>query len=111
MFHSHLNYIFLTPWGFLDGANQVHPAICEVGVVLFLNYSQYFHIHYTSSRRTNMKVEFIALSTLLHFATLKRVNRLQVMGNLKVVIDWDNRKIQIKIVTLQHLLHQIQDFL
>lgn len=58
-----------------------------------------------------MKVEFIALSTLLHFATLKRVNRLQVMGNLKVVIDWDNRKIQIKIVTLQHLLHQIQDFL
>lgn len=77
----------MIPWVFFDGSSQGHPSIGGVGIVLYANHSHYFHIRDTLARGTNIKVEFVSLSMLLHFANMKGINKLQILGDSKVVID------------------------
>jgi hypothetical protein len=50
-------------------------------------------IRHAPSIGTNNKFEFIALRTLLVVVMEKGFKKLQVMGDLKMVIDWANRRV------------------
>ena len=69
------------PRGFYDGASQGNLVFCGIRVILYMNPSHYFFVHYTPGRGTNMKSKFSALWTLLHFAKMKGIDRLQVLGD------------------------------
>lgn len=52
-----------------------------------------------------MKAEFSAMWTLLYYANMLDLRKMQVFGDSKVVIDWANRRVQIQVVKLQPLLN------
>jgi hypothetical protein len=56
---------YTIPWGYFNGACQVHPLNYRVGVVMFLSHSHYIHIRYTPGGGTNNREELISLWTLL----------------------------------------------
>ena len=68
---------------------------------------------YMLCSRKGLKYEgrVYSLWFLLHFAKLKRVNKIQVMSDLKVVINWENYKCNIENIILQHILLQIWESL
>jgi len=64
--------------------------------MLFLNQAHYMHIKYAPGRHSNNKVEFIALWTLLQVEREKKgVERLQVIGDSKLVIDSASKKVNL----------------
>ena len=42
---------------------------------------------------------------------MKDINRIQILGDFKAVIDWANKKIEIENIRLGHLLQEIQSSL
>lgn len=67
---------FEIPWGYFDGTNQGHLAVCGVGIVLFMNKNHYMHIRYAPGRSSNNRAEFLILRTLLSKASKKGVRKL-----------------------------------
>lgn len=56
-----------------------------------------------------MKEKFIVESrSLLHFANMKCISKMQVLGDSKIVIDWANKKVTIENIKLGHILQEIQ---
>jgi hypothetical protein len=47
-----------------------------------------FSIKMNYGTGTNTKGELLALWCILYFACLKKVKRLQLVGDLKIIIDW-----------------------
>jgi ribonuclease HI len=77
---------------YFHGACQGHPPICRVGVILYVNHNHYIFIRYAPGAGTNNITEFIALWTLLEAANKKDLQKLQVMGDSKLVIDCARKK-------------------
>jgi hypothetical protein len=77
---------YQTSWGYFNGANQGNPPMCGVGMVLFINHNHYIHIRYAPGLGTNNREKFLALWTFLETTKKKDVKKLQVMGDLKLVI-------------------------
>ena len=56
-----------------------------------------------------MKVEILALWCILYFAHLKKVTRLQLVGDSKVIIDWFTNANNLQVVSLQPWMKKIRD--
>jgi len=97
------------PQGFFDGTNQGTLPRCGVKIVMYLNQNHFFHVQYAPRRGSNMKTEFSILWTLLHFANKQGVNKIQGLGDSKVVIDCACKRLAVEIVLLGPLLHEIQN--
>jgi ribonuclease HI len=82
------DFNILTLWGFFDGASQGHPAEGGAGVVFYLNQTHCFHLKYAVGRESNNKEDIVALWVLLSLANRMGYQRLQGMGDSKLVIDW-----------------------
>jgi ribonuclease HI len=95
-------------WGYFDGASQGHPPSIGVGVVLFLNQNHYINIRYAPGGGSNNKDELIALWTLLETTKQKDIRKLQVMGDSKLVIDWEKGKLSIQNINLANITRDIR---
>jgi ribonuclease HI len=95
-------------WEFFDKACQGHPPACGVGVVLHLKKDDYIHIHYALENDTNNRAEFISLWTLLEIVVRKVIKKLQVMGDSKMVIEWERKKANVHNIRLESLLQDIK---
>jgi len=76
-------------------------------VVLYINQNHYIFIRYASGSGTNNKVELTALWTLMETAKKKDLRKLQVLGDLKLVIDWAQGKIDIQNTSLAPVMGDI----
>jgi ribonuclease HI len=68
----------------------------------------YIFIRYAPGQGSNNKAEFIALWTLLETTKEKNVDKLQVMGDSKLVIDRASGKITIQYIQTQNILRDIK---
>ena len=97
-----------TPWAFFDGASQEEPLLGGAGGVLYLNEYSKTEITFAPGQGTNNKAELSALWVVLKIAAEKNVRNLQICGDSKLTIDWENSNLQINATHLQHLLKAIR---
>jgi hypothetical protein len=79
-------------WGFFDGASQGHPPRCGVRVVLFFKQNHFLHIRYSPRRGSNSREDVIVLWTLIEIARKQGNQKLQILSDSKLVVDWVNKK-------------------
>jgi ribonuclease HI len=89
--------------GLFHGACQGFQ-VCGASAILFLNNSHYFTLKFGAGQGTNNRVEFYALWILLKVAGEKNVSRLQVLGDSKLLMDWENGKNQITNMALSPIM-------
>ena len=73
--------------GFFDGASQDRGDSCGAGAVLKCPMLATFRIKMNCGSGSNTKAELLALWFILYFAHLKKVTRLQLVSDSKVIID------------------------
>ena len=97
-----------TPWAFFDGASQGESLLGGVGGVLHLNEFSKMEITFSPGQGTNNKDELSALWYVLRIIAEKNVRDLQIRGDSKLTINWENGNLQINSPHLQHLLREIR---
>ena len=98
-----------TPWDFFDGASQGEPPLGGVGGILFMNETTKTKITFSPGHGTNNKEKLSALWSVLRIASKNHVRNLQLFGDSKMSIDWENGQLQINAPHLQNLLRAIRD--
>ena len=96
-----------TPWAYFGRASQGEPPLGAEGVLL-LNESSKTEITFAPGQGTNNKAKLSALWSILKIAAEKNVQELQLCGDSKLTIDWENGQLQINALHLQHLLRAIR---
>ena len=66
-------------------------------------------IKYAMGQASNNKAELTALWATLKVARSSHLQDIQIFGDSKVVVDWENGKNTIRAPHLQHLLAEIQE--
>jgi ribonuclease HI len=97
------------PWGFFNGACQGTLGTCRVGAILYLDNANYLLPKYGAGLGTNNNVELYALWILLKVVVDIQVKRLQVFGDSKLLIDWENGKSIIYNLDLGPILDRIME--
>jgi len=77
-------------------------------------YSHFFppkpsHVDYSLGLGTNAKDKFISLWTLIYLADYKKIKKLQIMGDSKLIIVWVERKVIIQAPCLEHIFMHINN--
>jgi len=73
--------------GFFYGASQDRVSLCGVGVVLKCPSLGIFRLKMNCGKWTNTRGEILALWCILYFSFYKNIQRLQLVGDSKVIID------------------------
>jgi len=73
--------------GFFDGASQDKGTKCGVGALLKFPMLGTFRLKMNCDRGTNTRGELLALWCILYFSSYKKVTRLQLVGDSKIIID------------------------
>ena len=87
-----------SPIGFFDGV--VDGGICGIGLFLKLSNDHFYKAHFAGGEGSNMKAEILGLWGLLHFAASLSINRMMVVGDSKVAIDWIKGKANLNLLYL-----------
>lgn len=69
-------------------AYQGTPCMCGVDGILFLEENNYVSMKHAVGKGTNNRVEFYVLWLLLQCVINRRINRLLVIGDSKLLMDW-----------------------
>ena len=93
------------PEGSFDGASQ--HSICGYGSWLLLSPYCHYKLYWNGGGGTNTKAEVLALWGLLLFASQLYMDKIQIIGDSKVVIDHMNMKTFINLGSLVHWLERI----
>jgi ribonuclease HI len=64
---------------------------------------------YARGPRSNNRTEIIGLWNLLEATKEKYIQRLQVFGDSKLVIDWDMNKVNIQNIGLEPIMREIRE--
>ena len=86
--------------GFFYGAKQ--KAICGVGMVIKFHLKHKYLLGVGVGKGRNTKAGLLALCDLLWFSQKKNISALQVLGDSKAIVDWDNKFHQIHSLELEH---------
>ena len=78
------------PWGYFDGAVEGNPSLCGGGVVLFFNLQNHITFKEGLGEGTNNFAELCALILLLTTSLEWGVRTLQMFGDSKIIINWEN---------------------
>ena len=95
------------PWAFFDEASQGEPPLGGVGAVIHVTSKRKIMIKYAMGQATNSKAELSALWATMKLAYSNQIQDIQIFGDSKVVIDWENGRNKIRVPYLQHLLTEI----
>jgi hypothetical protein len=93
--------------GFFDGASQDKGAKCGAGAILKCPVLGTFRLKMNCGRGTNTRGELLALWCILFFACYKKVTRLQLVGDSKIIIDWFSNENNLQVVSLQPWMTKI----
>ena len=95
------------PWAFFDGANQGEPPLGGARAVIFFPSTKKMKIKFATGKASNNKAELSTLWETLKVPKNIHIQEIQIYGDSKVVIDWENEKSTIRAPHLQHLLVEI----
>ena len=84
------------PWAFFDGASQGDPPLGGDGAVIFFSTTEKKKIKYAMGQASNNKAELSALWATLRVAQNSQIQEIQIFGDSKVVIDWENEQNNIR---------------
>jgi hypothetical protein len=81
-----LNLVYFddTLIGLFDGATV--GGLCGIGIFLKIGSDHFFRVHFAGGEGNNMKTNIMGLWGLLHFASSLSINKMVVVGDLKVAI-------------------------
>ena len=86
------------PTGFFDGAASQGKG--GVGIILYISHSHFFQLKLGCGANTNMRVELLALWTLLKFVEAIGIRDLHIYGDSKVIISWANLVVGLLVLDL-----------
>lgn len=69
-------------------------------MLLFITHSHFYMLKLGIGFRSNTIQKFLAFYRLLWFAFYKSIERLEVVGDSKIVIDWFNQKRKLQVPSL-----------
>jgi ribonuclease HI len=95
--------------GFFDGASQERGTKCGVGAVIKCPVLGTFRLKMNCGSGTNTKGELLALWCILYFACFKKINRLQLVGDSKIIIDWFANDNNLQVISLQPWMTRIRE--
>jgi ribonuclease HI len=94
--------------GFFDGASQCEGSKCGAGAILKCPELGTFSLKMNCGTGTNTRGELLALWCILYFAYFKKVKRLQLVGDSKIIIDWFSHENNLHVVSLQPWMTKIR---
>ena len=94
--------------GFFDGSCQGHPQDCGARALLYLRKSHFVSIKYGARTGTNNRAELYALWILLKVTQDQHVKNLQVLGDSKMLIEWENGRNQITNLELMLIMDEVR---
>jgi len=84
-----------------DGAAQANGECCGAGVFFKSHATRITKWVLNCGAGTNTKVELLGLWASLTLATLWSIEKIQILGDSKVIIDWINQQVQLHAVNIQ----------
>jgi ribonuclease HI len=85
---------------FFYGASQDKGFKCGVGSLLKCQVLCSFRLKMNCGRGTNTRGELLALWCILYFARYKKVTRLHLVGDSKIIIDWFSNDDNLQVISL-----------
>jgi ribonuclease HI len=95
--------------GFFYGASQERGSKCGVGAMIKCPLIGTFRLKMNYGRGTNTKGELLALWCILYFACIKKINRIQLVGDSKITIDWFTNVNDLQVISLQPWISRIRE--
>ena len=95
------------PWAFFDGAARGEPVRCGGGILLHFDSENFIHISVGFVSGTNNYAETSALRLLLIKALEWGIRSIQIFGDSKLTINWENDTHQCSILRLRPILNEI----
>jgi hypothetical protein len=86
--------------GFFDGASQERGAKCGEGTIIKCPFLGKFRLKMNYRNGINTKGELLALWCILYFACYIKLNRIQLVGDSKIIIDRYTNKCNIQVISL-----------
>jgi hypothetical protein len=83
---------------------------CGAEAVLKCPIEGTFRIKMNCGKGPNTRGELLALWCILYFACFKKITRLQLVGDSKVIIDWFTNDNNLQVASLQPWMEKIRDF-
>jgi hypothetical protein len=93
--------------GFFYGVSQDMGSKCGARAILKCPIEGTFRIKMNCSKGTNTRGELLSLWCILFFSCFKKITRLQLMGDSKVIIDWFKNANNIQVASLQTWMAKI----
>jgi ribonuclease HI len=84
-----------------DGATLSNGECCGAGGIIKTHASKVIKWYINCGAGTNTKAELMGLWATLTLATLWSIEKIQVLGDSKVIIDWINQKGQLHAVNIE----------
>ena len=97
------------PIGFFDGASQEGGYLFGASMVLKIGDNHILKLSMGCGQGSNTKSELLALYGLLVFVNHLGISHLQVVGDSKVVIEWDQRKNNLQVLFIEWWQASIKD--
>jgi hypothetical protein len=86
--------------GFFHGASQERGTKCGAGEMIKCPMIGTFRLKMNCGRGTNTKGELLALWCILYFAFFKKINRLHLVGDSKIIIDYFANDNNLQVISL-----------
>jgi ribonuclease HI len=89
------------PVAFFDGATQADGRCCSAGGIIKLSESTTFKWFVNCGAGTNTKAELMGAWATLHIEKYLSIQKLQVLGDSSVIINWLNKKGNLMVSALE----------
>ena len=95
--------------GYFDGAEQ--GGFCGVGMLIRVNQTMSFRLKLSIGLGTNTKSELLMLWGLLYFTKIKEILPNMVLGDSKVIVDWERGSYNLHTIQLLHWNRRTKDLI
>ena len=77
-------------------------------MVIHLSHFEFYHIKMGVGEGTNIKVELLALWGLFHFVHLFQEEKLHIMGDSQIIVEWVNYNCNLHVFSLEPWLKRFK---
>jgi hypothetical protein len=92
---------------FFYGASQERGTKCGVSAIIKCTILGTFRLNMSCGYGTNTKRELLTMWCIFHFACYKKINRIQIAGDSKIIIDWLTNDNNLQVISLESWMSRI----
>jgi ribonuclease HI len=89
------------PMACFDGATQINGLCSGVGGIIKLSTTTVYKWFLNYGKGTNTKAELMGAWSTLYLANLLSIQKIQIPGDSKIIIDWLNHKSDLQVRLLE----------